>query len=168
MANILREQKLVDTNKRALLKYVFQYVDTSAVANTILVDASMLYGALNTSGYIMTSNTNPRTKYNTTIKRIFGMAKLSNSAKLQWQGDANSEIVTFNTGSFDYNFENLGDNAVIKNPEANATGDILLSGTMASGDTFTLFIDLRKDSSDYSAGQQSDPTAFNQGPAAGF
>lgn len=165
MANIITEQKIIDNNKRALVKYVFQYVDTASVANTVLLDASMLSGALNTNGYIMSSNTNPKSTYRTKIKRVFGMAKLTNSARLQWQGDSNSTIVTFNTGSFDYNFENLGDNAVIANPEANATGDILLSGTMASGDIFTLFVDLRKDSEDYNAGQFNDPVAFNQGPA---
>lgn len=163
MANIIKEQKIVDNNKRALLKYVFIYVDT-AQANTVLVDASMLSGALNTSGKIMTSNTNPKSTYRTKIKRIFGTAKSSGYVKLQWQGDSNSEIVTFNSGSFDYNFESLGDVATIGNPEANATGDILFSTSgAASGDVFTLFVDLRKDSQDYDAGQTADPIAFNRG-----
>jgi hypothetical protein len=162
MANIIKEQKVIDNNKRALLKYVFIYVDT-AQANTTLVDASMLANALNTSNKIMTGNTNPKTTYRTKIKRIFGQAKSSGYVKLQWHGDSNTEIVTFNTGNFDYNFESMGDGATISNPEANATGDILFSTSgAASGDVFTLFIDLRKFSEDYDAGQTRDPIAFNQ------
>jgi hypothetical protein len=60
----------------------------------------------------------------------------------------------------------MGDGAVISNPEANATGDILLTAVTPSGaDTITLFLDLRKDSRDYDSGQTADPVAFNLGPA---
>ena len=72
MTNLLREQRIVDNAKRALIKYVFVYVDT-AEANTLLVDVSTLSGALNTSGFIMTSNTDIRSLYKTMIKRIFGI-----------------------------------------------------------------------------------------------
>ena len=61
----------------------------------------------------------------------------------------------------------MGDGAVISNPEANATGNILIStANIGTGNTFTLFVDLRKDSRDYDAGQTADPVAFNRGPAA--
>lgn len=163
MANIIKEQKIIDNNKRALLKYVFIYVDT-AQANTVLIDASMLANALNANGKIMSSNTHPKSTYRTKIKRIFGQAKSSGYVKLQWHGDSNSEIVTFNTGNFDYQFESMGDGATILNPEANASGDILFSTSgAASGDAFTLFVDLRKYSEDYDAGQTADPIAFNRG-----
>jgi hypothetical protein len=166
MPNLLREQRIVDNAKRALIKYVFVYVDT-AEANTLLVDVSTLSNALNTSGFIMTSNTNIRSLYKTKIKRIFGTNKSTGYVKLQWRGTTNSEIVTFNTGLFDYNFESMGDGATVGNPEASANGDILFSTSgAAAGDVFTLFIDLRKDSTDYDAGQTADPVAFNRGPAA--
>ena len=87
--------------------------------------------------------------------------------KLQWRGTTNSEIVTFNTGMFDYNFESMGDGATVGNPEASANGDILFSTVSgAAGDVFTLFVDLRKDAVDYDAGQTADPVAFNRGRAA--
>jgi hypothetical protein len=174
MANILVEQKVVDTNKRALLKYVFRS-DGTAVANTLLVDASGLSNALNTNGYLLSGETDAKPIYKTTIKRIFGQAKANSYVTLSWFGTGatgNVEIATFTNGNFDYNFENMGYDAVIPNPgieDANCNGDIVFTvdGNKAN-DAFTLFIDLRKDSEDYNAGQLNDPTAFNQGPAAGF
>lgn len=165
MANIIREQKIVDNQKRALIKYVFTYVDT-AQANTVLIDVSNLAYALNTNGKIMSSNVDQRSTYKTKIKRIFGSSKSTGYVKLQWHGSSNSEIVTFQTGNFDYDFESMGDGATIGNPETNTNGDILFSTVSgAAGDVFTLFVDLRKDNQDYDSGQSADPVAFNQGPA---
>lgn len=162
MANKIVEQKLVDNNKRTLIKYVF-LSDGSAEANTRLIDASNLRFALNANGYIMQSNTHPKSVYRTTIKRVFGTAKSSGYVKLQWEGDANSEIITFASTPFDYDFSSMGDGAVISNPEANATGDILFSTVgAAANDCFTLFVDLRKNTEDYDAGQTADPYAFNR------
>ena len=160
MANVIREQRLIDSNKRALIKYVI-LSDGTAEANTRLVDASTLALALNANGYIMTSNTHPKSNYKTTVRKIKAYSKTSGSFRLKWEGDANSEIITFGSGSVDFTFEN--DGAVIPNPEANATGDILIStANIAFGDAVTLFIDLRKDSEDYDAGQTADPYAFNR------
>lgn len=166
MANVIREQKIIDNTKRALLKYVF-ISDGTAEANTILVDASGLSYALNANGYIMVGGVHPKSNYRTTVKRVYGQAKSNGYYKLQWAGDANSEIITFGNGNFNYDFESMGDGAVIPNPETNATGDILISTRAINGtDAFTLFIDLRKNNADYDAGQTADPTAFNRGPAA--
>lgn len=165
MANLIREQRIVDNNKRALIKYVMT-LDT-AIANTTLVDVSSLNLALNTNGYIMTSNTDQKNLYRTTIKRIFGSAKANAYIKLQWQGATNSEIVTVNSGVFDYDFQSMGDGATIPNPETSANGDILITVvTPSSADAATIFLDLRKDSRDYDAGQTADPVAFNRGRAA--
>lgn len=162
MANVLKGHRIIDSNKRTLIKYVF-LSDGTAVANATLVDASSLQFALNTSGLIMSSNVNPRSTYRTTIKRIFGSAKANSYISLQWEGASNSEIVTITNGSFDYDFQSMGDGATIPNNETNPTGDILFSinGNKVN-DTFTLFIDLRKDNNDYDAGQTADPYAFNR------
>lgn len=169
MANIIKEQKLVDTTTRALLKYVFIGDGSTAEANTVLVDVSNLAYSLNANGMIMVSNTHPRSTYKTTIRRIFGEAKANGYIALKWHGlnNTNTEIVTVSDGNFDYNFENMGAGAMIFNPNrtdpANTTGDILIS-TVAPGtnDVATIFIDLRKDNQDYDAGQTADPTAFNR------
>lgn len=162
MTNVLKEQRIIDNNKRALVKYVF-LSGGDAVANATLVDASSLQYALNTRGYIMTSNTDPKSSYRTSIKRIFGDAKVNNYVTLQWAGDTNNEIVTISSGQFDYDFQSMGDGAVIPMNDANATGDILftINGNKA-GDAVTVFIDLRKNSEDYDAGQTADPYAFNR------
>lgn len=166
MANLIREQRLVDNNKRALIKYVMM-LDT-AIANTTLVDVSSLSLALNTNGYIMSSNTDQKSVYRTTVKRIFGMAKANAYIKLQWQGTTNSEIVTVSSGQFDYDFQSMGDGATIPNSEnGTANGDILITVvTPSSADAATIFLDLRKDQRDYDAGQTADPVAFNRGRAA--
>lgn len=161
MANIIREQRLIDSNKRALIKYVI-LSDGTQEANTRLLDASTLAFALNANSYIMSSNTHPKSNYRTTIKKIKAYGRSSGSTRLKWEGDANSEIIVFGSTSVDFNFEN--DGAVITNPEANATGDILIStANLAFGDAMTIFIDIKKDSRDYDAGQTADPYAFNRG-----
>lgn len=160
MANSITEQKLIDSNKRTLVKYVI-LSDGTQEANTRLLDASALAFALNATGVI--SQTNPKSNYRTTIKKIKAYSRTSGSIRLKWQGDANSEIITFGSGSVDLNFEN--DGAVISNPETNATGDILVStANLVFGDAITIFLDLKKNSEDYDAGQTADAYAFNRRP----
>jgi hypothetical protein len=162
MANVITEQRLIDTNKRALLKYVI-LSDGTQESNTVLVDASTLALALNANGYVMSSNVHPKSNYRTTLRKLKAYSKNTGSVRLKWHGDANSEIITFGSTSVDMNFENDGE--VIWNPEANATGDILISTVgMATGDTVTIFLDLKKNSEDYDAGQTADAYAFNRRP----
>ncbi len=163
MANVIQEQRLIDSNKRSLIKYVI-LSDGTQEANTRLLDVSTLQFALNANGYIMQSNTHPKSNYRTTVRKIKAYSRTGGSFRLKWEGDANSEIITFGSGSVDFTFEN--DGAIISNPEANATGDILLStANIVFGDTATIFLDIRKDSLDYDAGQTADPYAFNnKGP----
>jgi hypothetical protein len=162
MANVLKGQRIIDGNKRSLIKYVF-LSDGTAVANSTLVDASSLAFALNTNGYIMSSNVDPKTSYRTTIKRIFGNAKVNSYITIQWAGTSNAEIVTIGSGSFDYDFQSMGDGAIIPMESDATTGDILLSiNNNKNNDAFTLFIDLRKNNEDFDAGQTADPYAFNK------
>jgi len=167
MPNLIRQHNLIDNNKRALIKYVI-VSDGTNEANTRLVDVSMLRFSLNTNGYIMTGNTNSRSNYRTTIKRIFGNAITDGYVRLQWEGTTNSEIVVFGSGGFDYDFQSTsGDVAVFTNPEASPTGDVLISTKgLNANSAMTFFIDIRKDSRDYDAGQTADPVAFNRGSAA--
>lgn len=165
MANLIREQKIIDSNKRALIKYVI-VSDGSQSSNTVLINVSTLAFALNANGYIMQSGVHPKTKYNTTIKRINGQVAAANAKiKLQWQGAANSEIVTFGAGSFDYDFQSMGDGATIPNPENSSNGHVLISTTnLYAGELVTIFIDLKKSGEDYDQGQTADPYAFNRRP----
>jgi hypothetical protein len=168
MANVIRNQRIIDNNKRNLTKIII-VSDGSEESNTRIIDASNLQYALNANGYIMSGNTHAKSTYRTTIKRIQGSSSGTDShIRLQWDGDANSEIITFGQGNFDFDFQSMGDGAVISNPEANATGDILISTSgLDAGDLITIFLDIRKDGRDYDSGQTADPVAFNRGPAAG-
>jgi hypothetical protein len=166
MANIINQQKLIDSTKRSLIKYCVQTDGTVANnSNVTLLDASLLNFALNANGYIMSSNTHPRSRYRLSIKRVFGSCHSNGFFRLRWASDSNTDILIIPDGSFDYNFENMGDGAVIPQPttEANVTGDILYSmHGLDNGDAMTLFIDLKKDNNDYDAGQTADPYAFNR------
>ena len=160
MANGISEHKLVDSNRRAVVKYVGT-VD-SAAANVVMLDVSSLVYSLNTNGKIMSSNTDIKTLYRTSIKRIWGQGhfKSAGYVTLRW-GGANSEICTIGNGQFDYNFDAEGLSAAIP-ANTSGTGDVVYSTTgVAAGDVFTLFIDLKKDGRDYDQGQTADPTAFN-------
>jgi len=165
MANIITEQKVVDNHNRALLKYVIRF-DGNPTANVLLVNASQLVYAMNTSNRIMSSNTNIKSTYRTTIRRIFGQGQFKSgySIALGWQSDANSDIVSIGSGMFDFNFDPQGMSAAISPPAvANTTGNIVISniGSVASSDAVTIFIDLKKDNRDYDNGQTADPAAFN-------
>lgn len=172
MANLIREHRIVDNNRRALIKYVC-ISDGTQFSNNTLVDVSTLAYALNANGYIMQSNTHPRTKYNTVVSRIKGSTNIGPNStgyiKLQWHGDSNSEIMVVSDDSFDYSGESWGGvgGGTFPNPEANSSGDILISTVgMKANDNFTLFIEVRKEGKDYDQGQTADPVAFNRGPAA--
>lgn len=167
MANRVVEQKVIDSNKRTLLKYVV-VADGSATANTPLITFNELRFAINATGAV--SNTNPKESYGVTVKRIYGYSNIQNTAGyglLSWLNDANSDIVSFKSGSFDYDLGSVsGDSAVIPSPAANTSGLCYSVISPTAADTVTLFIELRKNSTDFDAGQTADPVAFNKGPAA--
>jgi hypothetical protein len=56
----LAEHRIIDSNKRTLVKYVFTAIDGTQSANTVLVDTSTLAYALSNTGNVMVANTNPR------------------------------------------------------------------------------------------------------------
>lgn len=163
MANTLKEQKLIDSNKRSLLKYVF-ISDGTQESGSKIVDAANLAFALDTTGKIKVGTTNTKSKYTTTVKRIFGNYSGAGYMKLDWDGTGNTEIAAFGPGTIDIDFENRSEPSVISNLATGSNGNILLTTVGASSATVaTLVIELRKDSADYDAGQTADPAAFNKG-----
>ena len=134
-------------------------------ANTVLIDAGALAFSLNANSMILNSGTDRKSAYRTTVKRIWGQAQVASNkyVTLQWADDTNSPLVTFGTGHFDYNFDREGMSGAIATPVgANATGNIIFTSTATTGDAWTLFIDLKKNNTDYDAGQTRDPAAFNK------
>ena len=171
MANKVVTQKLIDNNKRTLLKVVV-IGDGSATANASLIRFKDLNYAINATGYV--TATNPQSHYEVSVKRIYGYGKFGGGyAKIQWEdndtiGNANTEMVVISNGSFDFDLSGVtGDNAVIRpwgaGETANCLGIIYTMASPAAGDIVDLFIDLRKSGNDYDQGQSADPTAFNAG-----
>ena len=168
-------QVLIDSTNRSLIKYTYETDGTVANSTPVLNVANLAY-ALNSTGQMLTTGigitstgqfiagqTN-QTSYAHHIKRIFGNSFIkSGYGKLQWAGNANTTIITFGLGPFDYNFDPMGLNGNISNPDpANNNGNIVLSTVgAAAGDAFTFFIDIKKEAQSFSAGQGSDPAAFN-------
>lgn len=158
MATVLTKQTLVDTNRHAVIKIVGA---GGTDANASLVVAANLAFAINATGQV--STTNPKRLNRVAIKRIWGQGQLSTgSVTLKWGGNNNSSIVTFGNGPFDYNFDAGSTPGTIEIPDqANCTGDIVFSSTAGATDTWTLFIDLKKDGKDFDQGGARDPQAFN-------
>jgi hypothetical protein len=161
MATVLTTQTLVDTNRHTVIKVVGV---GGTDANVSLIKAANLAYAINATGQV--SSTNPKRLNRVAIKRVWGQGQMTaaKAVTLQWGGNSNSAIVTFGTGSFDYNFDASSTQGTIEIPDqANCTGDIVFSSTAGATDTWTLFIDLKKDGRDYDQGQARDPLAFNNG-----
>ena len=161
MATVLTTQTLVDTNRHSVIKIVGV---GGTDANVSLIRAANLAFAINATGQISTLN--PKRLNRVAIKRVWGQGQMTSSTNvtLRWGGNSNSAIVTFGTGPFDYNFDSGSTQGTIEIPDtANCTGDIVFSSTAGATDTWTLFIDLKKDGRDYDQGGTRDPLAFNNG-----
>lgn len=161
MATVLTTQTLVDTNRHSVIKVVGV---GGTDANVSLIRAANLAYAINATGQVSTLN--PKRLNRVAIKRIWGQAQMTSSTNvsLRWGGNSNNTIVTFGTGPFDYNFDAGSTGGTIEIPDtANCTGDIVFSSTAGASDSWTLFIDLKKDGRDYDQGQRRDPAAFNYG-----
>ena len=161
MATVLTTQKLVDTNRHTVVKIVGT---GGGDANASLLVASTLAFAINATGQISTLN--PKRLNRIAIKRVWGQGQMasSNSVVLKWGGNSNSSIVSFGSGPFDYNFDMGSTPGTIEIPDTpNCTGDIVFSSTVGSTESWTLFIDIKKDGRDYDQGQTRDPIAFNYG-----
>lgn len=159
MATVITTQRLVDTNRHAVIKVVGV---GGSDANVSLIVAANLAYAINATGKISTLN--PKRLNRVAIKRIWGQGQMTagKAVTLQWGGNSNSNIVTFGTGPFDYNFDMGSTAGTIEIPDpANCTGDIVFSSTAGATDTWTMFIDIKKDGRDFDQGQARDPAAFN-------
>ncbi|NDB60388.1 hypothetical protein EB001_18350 [bacterium] len=161
MATVLTTQTLVDTNRHSVIKVVGTGGND---ANVRLVVAANLAYAINATGAI--SNLNPKRLNRIAIKRVWGHGQMgvANNVTLKWSGNSNTSIVTFGHGFFDYSFDSGSTPGTIEIPDqANCTGDIIFTSTAGATDSWTLFIDLKKDGRDYDQGQTRDPIAFNYG-----
>lgn len=166
MTNIITQTNLIDSTKRALVRYTIRSDGTSE-ANTKILDVSMLVNSLNTSGKILSGNTNAKSVYRTSVQRVFGSysAKNKGHVELGWESttgaNGTATFVSFGEGFFDYNFTGTGHGDAVPTPSSNTNGDIILTASLANLDVITFYVDLKKDNRDYDAGQTADPAAFD-------
>ena len=161
MATVVTTQTLVDTNRSSVIKVVGTGGGDS---NTTLVVAANLAFAINATGKVSTLN--PKRLNRIAVRRAWGHGQMgiANNVTLRWGGNNNTAIVTFGAGPFNYSFASDSSPGNIKIPDtANSTGDIYFSSTAGATDSWTLFLEIKKDGSDYDQGQNRDPAAFNYG-----
>lgn len=158
MPNKYTEQRIVDSNKKVLIKLT-GILDTE-MSNTVLINTQSLAFALNTNNQIMVANTDPKPAYRVVVKRVYGDVNLSGYMSLQWHGTSNTEFLVIGPTTFDFGEINIPNN------EANTNGSILASTKgVGANSSYTIFVELIKDARDYDRGQTADPYAFNnKGP----
>lgn len=151
------EQRLVDGTDRAVISLTGIF-DGSQLANNTIIDVSTLRNALNANGFIMSANTDPKTLYRTTIKKI-NYSLSDGTLRINWQNSTGNIAAWYvPAGSGEVNLS-------IANPDtANSSGDIQVTsqGTNANS-RYSLVVTLKKDPRDFDAGQTADPAAFNKG-----
>jgi hypothetical protein len=161
MATVITTQTLVDSNRESVIKVVGTGGGDS---NTTLVVAANLAFAINATGKVSTLN--PKRLNRIAIRRAWGQGQMAsgNNVTLRWGGNNNTAIFTFGSGPFDYSFAAMSTLGNIKIPDtANCTGDIYFSSTAGATESWTLFIEIKKDGTDYDQGAARDPLAFNVG-----
>lgn len=161
MASTVKQVNVIDTNTRALIKYLI-IGDGTVQANTIILDPAKLAFALNANSKLIGSGTDRKPSYRYSIRRMYGNAKLGGYIKLGFQEDGNTDVIILTSGQFDYGAGIMGDGMSIKSTGANSTGNLVMTVVGAgANDAVTLFIDIKKDGADFDTGVLSDPTAFN-------
>jgi hypothetical protein len=132
MATVVTTQTLVDSTTRTLIKVTG--VGGSDANVKIIAAANLAYAMTANDNALLTlgDSVNAKTQYRTTIRRIFGQGQMSvgKYVMLKWENDANTNIVSFGDGSFDYNFASDGSIGSIPQPAVgNTSGNILFSST---------------------------------------
>lgn len=160
MANAYTEDRIIDSNKRALIK-ITGTLD-SDMSGLVVVDASTLAQAMNANNLLMVANTHPKAQYRTNVIRLWGDVKVDGYLTLQYDGDSNI-IQTLGSGSFNMDLDGALAGTVT-NDVANTTGDVTLTGVgIGANNAYTIYIDMRKDPRDFNQGQIDEPSSFNYG-----
>jgi len=159
VANSNTVQKLVDSNKRAVIKMSGIFDGSGQETGVIKVVASSLAFALNANSQIMSSNTHPRSIYNLAVNKInYNVGSAGGHVKLAFDNSTGLDgtiAVLRGAGFLDE------EGVVIVNPNSspNSNGDIVLTTLgMVANDSYTIILDLRKAADSYDRGQTADRT----------
>lgn len=165
MANATYANKLIDTPKRAVIALHTEFDGSGQETNVLKIDAQMLANAANANNMVMSANVHIKPVYRTTIKGISYNCGLSaGHIKIHWDGQgSNSNVIAMLASktqgsilgdSSDMVIENQNANNFYYNPAtSNSNGDILITSSGAqANDSYSIWIDLRKDPRDYVLG----------------
>lgn len=154
MANTV--QKLIDTNKRIVVKIVGSVDNVVAggqETNVIKIDVSSLSQALNANNLVMSANTHPKSIYRVNVKKIvFSVGSAAGYVKVFYDNSAGLDgTIAYLRGTGSVDQEGI----LFSNPNAapNSNGDICVSTIgFTSNDVYTLIIEGRKEDADYYQG----------------
>lgn len=166
MANITSFQKLVDTNRKAVIKITNRFDGASGQdSGRLVIDSSNLAFALNTTGGLKTGGTNALPRYRVDVVKAYGSVSPGGQVLVQYDNTVaanqqNSIVAIFNQGFSNYDEEGH----VMNNPHfGTSNGNIIVTtlGIGANG-SYDITLELRKDAMHFGAGQHADPAAFNR------
>jgi hypothetical protein len=173
MATSNSTQILIDTSKRVFIKRVGIFDSGGGdEVQTVFVDPRTLSGVLNANNQLYQSGNTVSSGFGAnslSIKRIvYNVDAKVGNLQLKWQGNnsANDRIIfSFGGGA---GVTDPNDNLpAIWNNAINPTGNITIqtAGTTANA-SYTLILELHKNTSYFDAGWTRDPAAFNYGEYA--
>jgi hypothetical protein len=172
MANKFTYQVLRDTTADAVIKLTGQFDGSSGnEANNARVAANSLYGALNTTGGLLSVGGTALSYYELQLMSAQYFVSMSTasppgSVEVFWAGNttANNATIFYLNGNGEYGSQQ---NPAIYNNAVNPNGNLGINTYGVSSNTaYTLILTFRKNNAMYQRGQYNDPAAFNFGSYA--
>lgn len=152
-------EKIIDTNKKSIIKLTGFFTDDINENNSSRIQASSLNGALDIYGEFLTPEKTPLPYYELSIYKCWYNIDVNGYIILYWKNDVNTPILILN-GSGEYNL-NGSCIPIVNSPENNSNGDIgIQSVSCINNNTYTIILELHKNNKYYNAGQLNDPNAF--------
>jgi len=166
MANQFTYQVLKDTTERAVIKLTGKFDGSGQEDNAARIQASSLYGALNTDNGLLSAGGTPKSYYGLSIHRMWYDCVNPVSADVEVYWNASTPVTCLMVSSvFEYdgnsNWVTIP-NAAAGTPGCNGNLGVRTRG-MAANNSYSIIIELRKDNAMYQRGQFNDPAAFNYG-----
>lgn len=170
MANLFESQVILDTNKRAVLKFTGVFDGSGQeTANTKIIGKT-LFGALaaDANNRVLVSNGGTaRANYNYAINRVVAIVA-GGSVQIKWDGGTPATALILTNGYCDINSQD--DLGTIPNNAINPNGNVTFTSIGAVAQSaYSIQIDIRKgpnqanQACDYQMGQLTKPSDFNFG-----
>lgn len=157
-------QILRDTNKISVIKLTGSFTNGTQESNVSRISANTLSGALNANNQLLSSGGVAKPFYRTSVYRVWYDVNCPTPANLRmfWNGSNTATIMNLG-GSGEYN---VAGNwiPIPNNASGTVSGDIgFETSGFAANSSYSVIVELHKDSQYYNAGQLTEPAAFNSG-----